>query len=143
MQTDPIAKTLASILTLGIAGCATDDIDMPIGNEVSQCPVIESSDWAASISPVPGNPDRSQLTVTGKVTMPTPEYTFAWEQGPLDRSAIPSFELRLLTRAPDGIVAQVLETREVRYMGPAAAPRYRAITVTCEGEVLGRIENVS
>lgn len=75
--------------------------------------------------------------------MPTPEYTFAWSPGRLDRSAVPSFELRLEARAPDGMVAQILDEREVTYSGPAAAPSYSAITVTCEGRVLGRIEGVS
>lgn len=109
----------------------------------SNCPVLESDSWQADVTLLSGDDHRSQLSVTGKVTMPTPGYTFAWEAGRLDRSAIPSFVLHLQTRAPDGMVAQVLETREVMYSGPAAAPRYRTITVMCEGKELGRIENVS
>lgn len=143
MQNPKNLTVITSILCLGMAGCATYESGDPVAEETATCPVIESSDWAASIAPVPGNSSRSILSVTGKVTMPTPGYTFAWDQGALDRSAVPSFELKLSARAPDGMVSQVLDTREVSYSGPAAAQRYRAITVTCEGTVLGRIENVS
>ena len=75
--------------------------------------------------------------------MPTPGYTFGWEAGRLYRSAIPSFELRMIANPPGGMVTQVLDTREVTYAGPAAAPRYSAITIVCEGRVLARIEDVS
>ncbi|MDZ4308687.1 hypothetical protein [Allopontixanthobacter sp.] len=128
---------LAVAGALALGGCTTVS-DEPADN----CRVLESEGWAANVASVPGNPDRNQLTVTGRVTMPTPAYTFAWEAGRLDRSAVPSFELRLLATPPDGMVAQVLDTSEVTYTGPAAAPRYSAITVTCEGRVLARIEDV-
>lgn len=93
--------------------------------------------------PLAGNPDRGELTVSGRVTMPTPGYTFGWEAGRLDRSAVPSFELRMIANPPGGMVTQVLDTREVTYSGPAAAPRYSSITIVCEGRVLARIEHVS
>lgn len=136
----PIIGTLGCLVT---AGCTTTTEPPAMEEARGACPVLESDGWAADVSPVPGSDGRFQLTVTGKVTMPTPGYTFAWQAGRLDRSAIPTFELRLQTRAPEGMVVQSLETRDVSYSGPAAGPRYRAVTVTCEGRELARIENVS
>lgn len=137
-----IASTIGALGCLAATGCTTMTEPPAIEETADNCPIIESSSWTASISPVPGGAGKSQLAVSGKVTMPTPGYTFAWEAGRLDRSAVPSFELKLLTNAPDGMVAQVLDTREVSYQGPAATPRYRSITITCDGRILGRIDNV-
>ncbi len=145
MQSFAIALSATGLFAL--SGCMTP-AEQPDPDEPGQvqpgddCSVIESEGWAATITPVPGNPDRNQLTITGQVTMPTPGYTFAWEPGRLDRSAIPAFELRLLANAPAGMVTQVLDTREVSYSGPAAAPRYRSITISCEGRILVTIEDV-
>lgn len=136
----PVISSLASLM---VSGCTTTVGAPPMQDSESNCPVLASDGWQAVVSPLAGDNQRSQLSVTGKVTMPTPGYTFAWEAGRLDRSAIPAFELHLQTRAPDGMVVQVLETREVTFIGPAAAPRYRAITIMCAGKELARIENVS
>lgn len=138
-----IALFAGTLGCLATYGCTTTAEPPTLEEPADNCPVSDSDSWTASVSPVPGSDGRSQLSVSGKVTMPTPGYTFAWEAGRLDRSAVPSFELRLLANAPDRMVAQVLETREVSYHGPAAAPRYREITITCEGRVLAKIGDVS
>ncbi|MGB3377200.1 MAG: hypothetical protein WBH10_06590 [Allopontixanthobacter sediminis] len=141
------AFVLAAASTIVLCACTTPSGEAALQDPdemqtADDCPVIESEGWAATITPVPGNPDRNQLTITGQVTMPTPGYTFAWEPGRLDRSAVPAFELRLLANPPAGMVTQVLDTREVSYSGPAAAARYRSISITCEGRVLGTIEDI-
>lgn len=143
---------LAAVSTLALGACATP-AEQPGPEEQAPeqvgdtCRVLESEGWAADIAPLPGNPNLQQLTVTGKVTMPTPNYSFAWDTDLVDGAGpgagTPSLELRLLAKPPSGMVAQVLDTREVTYAGPAEAPNYRVISVTCEGRELARIENVS
>lgn len=141
MQQSAFVLAATSILALG--ACTTSAEQSGPEEQVNDnCPVLESEGWAANIAPLASNPDIQQLTVTGRVTMPTPDYSFAWNAGRLAGAAAPSFELRLLAKPPSGMVTQVLDTREVIYAGPAAAPRYREITVICEGRVLARIGDV-
>lgn len=140
MRKIALAMLGLSGIALGACGTTTPAPEQAMAD--SECPVIQSENWTAQLMPLPGGEGRYQLVVTGNVTMPTPGFTFAWEQGRLDRSAIPAFELRLLTNAPAGTVAQMLETREVIYAGPAAAARYRSVTITCDGRTLGTVENI-
>ena len=78
--------------------------------------------------------------VTGEVDLPTPGYTVSLDLGPADRSAIPVQQLRLNTRAPTGIVTQVVTQYPVRYEGPTIAQQYRAVRVMCGGSELAELQ---
>ena len=116
---------VALVASLSVAGCATYGQEKPATQDepspevASACPILKSSDWAATITPTPSDPTRRTLTVTGTVTTPTPGYTFSWQPGRLDRSAVPAFQLMISGVAPDGLVMQALDTKNVTFIGPA------------------------
>ncbi len=108
---------------------------------VSDCPVIESTNWKAWINAMPG-PDGPRLHVTGDVTLPTPGYTAAWTLGPTDRAMPPGQTLNLAFAAPTDMVAQVLTTQEIAYEGEAVYSTYRVIRVVCGETLLAEITDI-
>jgi len=110
--------------------------------EAAACPVVESSNWGAFINRMPGPDAEATLNVHGQVTMPTPEFTFEWQEGPMDRSAIPTMRVKLIATAPDGMVMQALTTETVVYKVPALATGYKKIIVSCDDEVLAEITDI-
>ncbi|PQA89039.1 hypothetical protein CW354_03565 [Marinicaulis flavus] len=134
-----------------LSGCAqqasSPGADAPSGEEPAMpdngdCPVIDSRDWKAWVNAMPGPGAETTLIVEGAVDMPTPGYTFSWEAGMADRSAVPAQRLHLTATAPDGMVTQVITTENVRYEGPAIAKEYRAAAVMCGDELLAEITDV-
>ena len=117
------------------AGDMTADAGLPEAGEPTTCLIVASRDWRAWINAMPGPDAVRTLIVEGVVDTPTPGYTFEWEAGMADRSAIPMQRLHLTATPPDGMAAQVITTETVRYEGPAIAENYRAVAVMC-GEVL-------
>lgn len=120
-----------------LASCATQP---PIAR-TDQCPITSSADWRAWVDAMPG-PNRSPtLIVTGKVTVPTGGYTFAWrdlrtmESHPVQAIA----ELEALP--PDGPATQALETHDLRGTWPVAGP-VGSVTITCGSRTLARISPV-
>lgn len=103
------------------------------------CPVIESANWTAYIDRMPGPDAAPTLNVSGEVTVPTPGFTFAWREGPTDRSAVPSLRLILEPAAPTGLVLQALTTETVSYRGPALPNGYSRIIIVCAGEPIAEI----
>jgi hypothetical protein len=106
------------------------------------CPVIESSDWAAWVDKEPGADAVATLHVTGNVTLPTPGYTESWELGIADRAMPPGQHLHLILTPPEGMVAQVITPQEVHYQAVAQYPAYRAVMVRCGDEMLAEISPV-
>lgn len=112
------------------------DMKLAEAGETDACPVIESRGWRAWVDAMP-NPDAAAtLFVEGEVDMPTPGYSFAWEVGMADRSAVPTQRLHIKATPPDGMTAQVVTTETVRYEGPAIAQSYRSVIVMCGEDVL-------
>jgi hypothetical protein len=111
--------------------------------ESDACAVLESSDWAAWINKMPGvNPEPS-VHVTGKVTMRTGGFTFEWQEGPMDRSAIPALRLKLVPVAPDGMATMAITTEEVNYTAPALSSGYSRVIVGCGDTVLAEITEIT
>lgn len=106
------------------------------------CPIIESANWTAWIDRMPGPDAAPTLNVYGDVTVPTPGFTYAWREGPTDRSAIPSLRLILEPTPPDGLVLQALTTEEVSYQGPALPNGYSRIFIVCAGEPIAEITEI-
>lgn len=106
------------------------------------CAVIESSGWEAFINRMPGVDAKPTITVVGKVTVPTSGYEFNWQEGPLDRSAMPVLMLKLEPVAPDGISLPALTTEQVVYKADALPNGYRGVKVFCGGELLAEITDI-
>ncbi len=88
------------------------------------------------------NPNGPRLVVTGRIDLPTPGYIATWREGPADRMMPPAQILELVLTPPDGVVAQVVTTMDVRYDGPARFPTYRAIRVRCGDASLAEITTI-
>ena len=111
------------------------------------CPVLASSDWAAWVNAMPG-PDGAQVIVTGTVTLPSPGYNVALEQGISDRSARPVQTVQLSAEPPASDASEEPTEYEARFEMPSAGPiegttaPFTAVRVVCGDEELARIEPV-
>ena len=123
----------------GLAGCTAATGSAPPPSR-AECPISESSDWAAWVSAMPG-PDRPKLIVTGKVTVPTGGYRLALEEGPLLEIHPPIQQVMLIVERPGGSVTQAIVTHEVRLELPALES-YGGVTVKCGDAVLADIRPV-
>ena len=148
-----ICSLVAASLFAVLAGCdkpapaadpatpTEEEVAMP--ESAAACPVLDSRDWTAWVNAMPGPDASATLIVEGVVDMPTPGFTFTWEAGMADRSAIPVQRLHLSAAPPDGMVAQVVTSESVRYEGPAIAKQYRGVTVMCGDAVIAEITDVT
>ncbi len=140
--------TLRSLFAATLAACAlTACAGAPEPTPVTEppanaCAVYESSGWAAWINSMPGPGATRTLIVTGRIVVPTPNYSATLTAGIADRSAIPVQQLNLSLSTTDGMALQVLTPLEVRYEGPAIAQHYRAIRIMCGGRVLAEITEI-
>lgn len=123
------AAVQAPMQTTDLAGMADA---LPVA---AACPVLDSSDWTAEIA-------GGMLTVTGIITLPTPDFAVDFALGMADRSAIPTQRLALSATPPEGMVAQVIDTRTVTFTTPALTPHYRAVIVTCGTRELAQIADI-
>ncbi len=110
--------------------------------EFSDCPVIDSRSWNAWINAMPGPGAKPTLHITGEVDLPTPGYKLELIPGPADRRNTPGQRFSLAAAKPEGIVAQVVTTEQVRYSAPPTYDKYRSITIGCGGKVLAQIEKI-
>lgn len=113
---------------------AVDD-DTAAVDATPDCPVIDSRDWTARI-------EGDVLRVSGEIDLPTPGYAVSWKEGPADRRMPPAQHLLLELAAPEGMVAQVIDTVSVEYEGAATYPEYRSILVRCGDQVLAAIVDI-
>lgn len=121
-----------------LASCAT----APAGPVVSmECGVTGSSDWAAWVNAMPGPNARPTLIVTGKVTVPTGGYRFAWGDMRVMESYPVQVAIELDAIAPSGGATQALVTHDVRGEWPISPP-VGSVTVRCGDMVLTRIAPV-
>ena len=124
---------------LALAGCAA--VPLPGPDTSTACGVIQSSDWKAWVNAMPGPGARPTLIVTGKVTVPTGGYRFAWG----DTRIMESYPIQVATElrpiAPAGPATQALVTHDVRGEFPVTPP-VGSVTVRCGGQVLAAISPV-
>lgn len=107
----------------------------------ADCPIIGSSDWAAWINAMPGPNARPTLIVTGKVTVPTGGYRFAWSDMRVMESYPVQISVDLDAIEPSGGATEALVTHEVRGQWPMSPP-VGSVTVRCGGQTLAAISPV-
>lgn len=124
-----------------LAACATvpPPVQSPPADNV--CPVVDSSDWTAWVNAMPGPNAQPMLVVTGKVTVPTGGYTFAWRDLRIAESYPVQVFAELEALPPDQMATQALDTHELRGEWPITPP-VGSVTITCDGRTLARIAPV-
>ena len=131
---------LASALSLG--SCAQVPATAPQGPVGSMaCGIIGSSDWAAWVNAMPGPNARPTLIVTGKVTVPTGGYSFAWRDMRVMESYPVQVAVDLQSVPPSEPATQAVVTHDVRGEWPIDPP-VGAMTIRCGDMVLVRISPV-
>jgi hypothetical protein len=105
------------------------------------CDITGSSDWAAWVNAMPGPNARPTLIVTGKVTVPTGGYTFAWRDMRVMESHPVQVAIELAANTPSGAASQAMVTYDVRGEWPISPPM-GSVTVRCGDMVLTRIAPV-
>ena len=131
---------LAAALSLG--SCAQVPATAPQGPVGSmECGIIGSSDWAAWVNAMPGPNARPTLIVTGKVTVPTGGYRFAWRDMRVMESYPVQVAVDLQSVPPAGPATQAVVTHDVRGEWPIDPP-VGAMTIRCGDMVLVRISPV-
>ncbi|AXE64480.1 hypothetical protein BBF93_09755 [Hyphomonas sp. CACIAM 19H1] len=115
----------------------------PEAAPAEECAVLDSRDWEAWIDRMPGPDASPTVHVIGKVDVRSGGYTFNWEVGPMDRSMTPALNLKLIPVAPTEPATMAIATEEVHYTGPLAGSSYSRVTITCGGQTLGEISEVT
>ena len=116
--------------------------EAPPAAKPEACAVLDSRDWAAWINKMPGPAAVATIHVTGKIDVRSGGYTFSWEEGPMDRSAVPALRLKLAPKAPDGMATMAITTEEVKYQAPALSSGYSRVVIGCGGTTLGEITEI-
>ena len=106
-----------------------------------ECGITASSDWAAWVNAMPRPNAKPTLIVTGKVTVPTGGYQFAWRDMRVMESYPVQVAVELDAIPPAGGATQAVVTREVRGQWPIDPP-VGSLTVHCGDTVLARISPV-
>lgn len=123
---------------------AEDDLAVtPESAPAGECAVLDSRDWESWIDRMPGPDASPTVHVIGKVDVRSGGYTFNWEVGPMDRSMTPALNLELIPVAPTEPATMAIATEEVHYTGPLAGSSYRSVTITCGGQTLGEIAEIT
>jgi len=123
---------------------AEDDLAVaPEAAPAAECAVLDSRDWEAWIDRMPGPDASPTVHVIGKVDVRSGGYTFNWEVGPMDRSMTPALNLELIPVAPTEPATMAIATEEVHYTGPVAGSSYSRVTITCGGQTLGEITEIT
>jgi hypothetical protein len=129
---------LAASMTASLASCTTAP-PPPAG--AMECGIIGSSDWAAWVNAMPGPNAQPKLIVTGKVTVPTGGYRFAWRDMRVMESYPVQVAVELDAIPPAGPATQAVVTHDVRGEW-AMSPPVGSLTVRCGDMVLVRISPV-
>lgn len=135
--TFPLVAGAAALLT----ACAAVPPAAQRPSADGPCPIVSSSDWAAWVNAMPGPNAQPMLIVTGKVTVPTGGYTFAWRDLRVAESYPVQVFAELEALPPDGPATQALDTHDLRGEWPIAPP-VGSVTITCDGTTLARIAPV-
>ena len=105
------------------------------------CPIISSQGWSAWVNSMPGPNAQPSLIVTGRVTVPTGGYRFAWRDMRVMESYPVQIVVELEAIPPYGAATQAVVTQEVRGQWPMNSP-VGSVTIECGGRALARISPV-
>lgn len=105
------------------------------------CPIIGATGWTAWVSAMPGPGSRPTLIATGKVTVPTGGYRFAWR----DLRVMESYPVQVVAELqaipPAGPANQAVVTHDVRGEWPIDPP-VGSFTARCGDRVIARVSPV-
>lgn len=136
-------KPLLLACALSLGSCAAVPAGVPQGpaGPPAGCGIIGASGWAAWVDAMPGPNARPTLIVTGKVTVPTGGYRFAWRDMRVMESYPVQVAVELAPIPPTGGATEALVTHDVRGQWPITPP-VGSLTVRCGARVLARIAPV-
>jgi hypothetical protein len=137
-----LMKLLALATAASLGSCSTVPAAPPQGpSGAVECGITGSSDWAAWINAMPGPNARPTLIVTGKVTVPTGGYRFAWGDMRVMESYPVQVALDLQAIPPAGPATQAVVTHDIRGEWPISPP-IGSLTIRCGPTLLARIAPV-
>ena len=110
------------------------------GAAYAACPVVDSHDWTADLSPA--SDGGYTLTLRGTVDLPTPGHTIRWQEGPMDLAMPPGWRLIMEIDPPEGIAMQVITPTEIEARFETPINWFRVIYVVCDREGLAEIGDV-
>ena len=131
--------TLAATSALLFAACAPVSAGPAAP---TACGITGSSGWAAWVNAMPGPNMRPTLIVTGKVTVPTGGYRFAWRDLRVMESYPVQVAAELQAFPPAGPATQAVTTHNIRGEWPIDPP-VGSFTARCGDRVLARISPVA
>ena len=136
-------KPIATVCgALALATCSPVPAEAPARPSGGrECAIAGSSDWAAWVNAMPGPNARPTLIVTGKVTVPTGGYRFAWRDMRVMESYPVQVAVELEAIPPAGGATQAVVTHDVRGQWPIDPP-VGSVAVHCGDRVLARIAPV-
>ena len=149
-QPKALVSGMAILLMLAATACyaqnhsdqAQNKCKMSCSTPNDDCPVIESSNWVAKLTPASHGGAFPILFVSGELTLPTPGYNVGMKIGKADRSAVPTVFAVISATPPDGMVAQMLDTQTVSMTADAPASRLRSVIVICGNTRVFEISDV-
>lgn len=142
MPNSSAAPATAVVAAFMLAACQSGPGDSP-EERAEGCPVVASRHWTAHVNRMPGPGAAPTLHVHGEIDLPTPGFLAVLRAAPVERGTATVQRIVLHTTPPTEIVAQVLSTQAVRFAGPASAAPYAAVRITCAGEVIAEITDVT
>ncbi len=150
-----MGRSVLTIIALLLAGCGPVPsapnappyappppyTQQPYPPHKTGCGIVESSNWAAWVNAMPGPNARPTLIVTGKVTVPTGGYRFAWR----DMRVMESYPVQVVAELeaipPVGGATEAIVTHDVRGQWPMSPP-VGSVTISCGGRTLATISPV-
>jgi hypothetical protein len=133
------AAAVAALLT----GACVTPIPEPVW---SPCQAIASSDWAAEIRIIPSRHNRPLmrrfLFVSGKVTVPGPDFSVRLDEGPVARLDEPVQQMVVRAEGPEPAEGAAPVVHSVSATIPARK-RYGGIEIRCGDGIIGRIAEVT
>lgn len=137
---------------LALAACQPNANDTPVSSDdpviapapfapARDCPIVDSSEWAAWIDAMPGPGKQARLMVSGKVRVPTGGYRAHFADMRVAESYPVQIFLDLAVTPPSGPATQAITTIDVRGEWPVAPP-VGSITIRCGRQVIGRIDEI-
>lgn len=146
-------NTIRTILTClclltAVSGCTRTSIpDQSIEKREPQndssCKVIDSRHWHAWVDQLSSINRKGRLIVVGQVDFPTPGFTINLRTMALDRANPPALRIVLEATEPEGPTMQVVTSTPVRFELENSLLNYREIIISCEGQVLATIPDVT
>ena len=145
-----MTRLAATLMVL--TGCQTAAADSPVSSSdpvpaavpfrpAPDCPILDSSDWAAWIDDMPGINKQPMMMVSGKVRVPTGGYRLALRLDRIAESYPVQITVMLEVAGPTGPATQVIVTHDLTGEFPVPPP-VGSVTIRCGRQVIGQINEI-